>query len=180
MRISNKKDTAATEHILSDDAGASATICIKLSVYECNPYCTIRVCVGCRPSRQGIILCQAEYASLQQSLGWDGEGEACRTVFTAILRDILYDMKSKPCFGCEQDLPSQTDHVCLIEPRTFLDVAIAKKLRVDYITVLRALIDKSQHEDWRIMRPAFLYDIVNTSFRPQIEQSIRDSHYQLV
>lgn len=89
---------------------------VLTSLYNDDVFLHIRVWWKDQPTKQGVSMAMHEWSHLYSFLQFDDD-EA--TLGVSILKDMLRDAVGKfikkNCEGCKHDLPSQTDHACLMD-----------------------------------------------------------------
>ena len=68
-----------------------------------------------QPTKQGVTLYIPEWYHLYSFLHFDDETNLGVDIFKDLLAEAVGTFINKNCEGCQQDLPSQKDHACLMD-----------------------------------------------------------------
>lgn len=88
---------------------------VATSLYNNDTFLHIRVWWMDRPTRQGVSMSVREWSHLYSFLHFDDETTLGVSILKDMLREAIEKMVTKNCEGCKQDLPSQTDHACVMD-----------------------------------------------------------------
>ena len=88
---------------------------VTTSLFNEDIYLNIRVWWNDQPTKQGVTLYIPEWYHLYSFLHFDDETNLGVDIFKDLLTEAVGTFINKNCEGCQQDLPSQKDHACLMD-----------------------------------------------------------------
>lgn len=145
---------------------------VTLNHFEGGQYVNIRVYVDGKPSKQGVTLNSANWASIQTALGYSAEAVLAKEVYTRMLKELLSATVRIRCPGCQQKAgmpgpPAQCSH----DPE-LLRRCIQSMPPVDQYDYTVELAKKAHEMRHRLELPAACYDMCANFLRHAVEEEL--------
>ena len=160
---------------LSKSQGGKVETRVTLNLFNGLPFVNLRVWIDSQPSKQGVALGTAQWASIKSALGCNDEGSMGREVYTTMLREKLSELRTTTCEGCIQSWPSQTDHECLMNKYSLTKRLLDDGPVVDPYAFVVRFAEKASEKLHRLERPMEAYDSCALHMRELVEEDILDT-----
>ena len=148
---------------------------VVLTVFNAEPFLNIRVYMDGGPTKQGVTLAASQWSLLRASLGFNTEAKAGMEVYKDMMAEMVSEMITAKCQGCELSWSSQRDHECLMDRPAKVDAILAGETRptIDPHQFTARLAEKARVGKWLLEQPFEVYQSCTFFMRSKIDEEIK-------